>query len=127
MGCVFIDHMSLISHPNNKLQRFVQFTEISNMIQGLQRELNIPIIVLSQVGRDAETRPPTMADLRESGTIEQDADIIMLMDRERAKDSHTDCVDTHVLIAKNRNGPCGMAELVFMPKYIKFVDKELHS
>jgi len=127
VGCIFIDHMSLISHPNNKLQRFVQFTEISNMIQGLQRELNIPIIVLSQVGRDAETRPPTMADLRESGTIEQDADIIMLMDRERAKDSNTDCVDTHVLVAKNRNGPCGMAELVFMPKYIKFVDKEIHS
>lgn len=124
VGCIFIDHMSLISHPNNKLQRFIQFTEISNMLQALQRELGIPIIVLSQVGREAENRPPTIADLRESGTIEQDADIIMLMDRERSTDTHVDCVDTHVLIAKNRNGPCGMAELVFMPKYIKFVDKE---
>jgi replicative DNA helicase len=124
VGCIFIDHMSLVSHPNNKLQRFIQFTEISNMLQALQRELGIPIIVLSQVGREAENRPPTIADLRESGTIEQDADIIMLMDRERSTDTHVDCVDTHVLIAKNRNGPCGMAELVFMPKYIKFVDKE---
>jgi len=127
IGCVFIDHMSLISHPNFKLQRFVQFTEISNMLQSLQRELGIPIVVLSQIGREAETRPPTIADLRESGSIEQDADIVMLMDRERAKDNTTDIIDTHVSIAKNRNGPCGMAELVFMPKYIRFVDKETHT
>ena len=127
IGCVFIDHMSLISHPNFKLQRFVQFTEISNMLQSLQRELGIPIIVLSQIGREAETRPPTIADLRESGSIEQDADVIMLMDRERITDKQIETVDTHVSIAKNRNGPCGMAELVFMPKYIRFVDKETHT
>jgi replicative DNA helicase len=64
-----------------------------------------------------------MSDLRESGTIEQDADVIMLMHRDRVSDTMTDAVDTDVLIAKNRNGACGMAKLIFIPRFAMFTDR----
>ena len=84
---IFIDHASLMKYRDRKIQRHEQFSEMSNELQNLQRELDVPIILLAQLGRDSEGRRPTLADLRESGGFEQDADQVWLMFRERAKEA----------------------------------------
>jgi replicative DNA helicase len=78
---------------------------------------------MAQLGREAEGRKPSIADLRESGAFEQDADQVWIMHRERAKDSNETNIPTDVYIAKNRNGACGTAKLFFQPQFIRFVDK----
>ena len=96
---------------------------MSNALQNLQRELNVPLVLLAQLGREAEGKKPTLADLRESGTFEQDADQIWLMHRDRAKNADETMIETEVNIAKNRNGPCGSATLMFFPQFVRFKDK----
>ena len=120
---IFIDHASLMKYPDRKLQRYEQFSEMSNALQNLQRELNVPLVLLAQLGREAEGKKPTLADLRESGTFEQDADQIWLMHRDRAKNADETMIETEVNIAKNRNGPCGSATLMFFPQFVRFKDK----
>lgn len=120
---LFIDHASLIRYSDQRMKRYEQFTCISNELQALQRELNIPIVVLAQLGRESEGKVPTLADLRESGSFEQDADTVVLLHRERAKEKEQTNIETDAIVAKNRNGACGRAELIFMPQYIRFVDK----
>jgi len=120
---IFIDHASLMKFRDRKIQRHEQFSEMSNELQNLQRELDVPIILLAQLGRDSEGRRPTLADLRESGGFEQDADQVWLMFRERAKNAEQTNIETEVNIAKNRNGACGTAELLFQPHFVRFVDK----
>lgn len=120
---IFIDHASLMKFRDRKIQRHEQFSEMSNELQNLQRELDVPIILLAQLGRDSEGRRPTLADLRESGGFEQDADQVWLMFRERAKNAEQSNIETEVNIAKNRNGACGTAELLFQPHFVRFVDK----
>ena len=121
---LFIDHASLMKYPDRKIPRYEQFSEMSNTLQNLQRELQVPLILLAQLGREAEGKKPTLADLRESGTFEQDADQIWLMHRERATDANQTMIETEVNIAKNRNGPCGLASLMFFPQFVRFKDKE---
>ena len=120
---IFIDHASLMKHRDRKIQRHEQFSEMSNELQNLQRELDVPLILLAQLGRDSEGRRPTLADLRESGGFEQDADQVWLMFRERAKEATDTNIDTEVNIAKNRNGACRTAHLLFQPHFVRFVDK----
>jgi len=122
--CIFIDHASLIRHSNRNLKRFEQFSEISNEIQALQRELNVPIVLLAQLGRESEGKKPTLADLRESGGFEQDADTVILMHRERKKEigDTRPFIETDIDIAKNRNGACGEIKMAFFPEYIRFAD-----
>lgn len=120
---ILIDHASLMKYHDRKLPRFEQFAEMSNAIQNLQRELNIPIVVMAQLGREAEGRTPTIADLRESGAFEQDADEVWIIHRERAKDASETGIDTDLMVQKNRNGACGTAKLLFQPQFIRFVDK----
>lgn len=122
--CIFIDHASLIRHPDRKMKRYEQFSEISNEIQALQRELNVPIILLAQLGRESEGKSPTLADLRESGGFEQDADTVILMHRERKLQEGARCIETDIDIAKNRNGACGLVKLQFFPEYIRFANME---
>jgi replicative DNA helicase len=122
--CLFIDHASLIRHPDRKMKRYEQFSEISNEIQALQRELNVPIILLAQLGRESEGKNPTLADLRESGGFEQDADTVMLMHRERKLPEGARFIETDIDIAKNRNGACGVVKLLFFPEYIRFANME---
>ena len=121
---IVIDHASLMKYHDRKLPRFEQFAEMSNALQNLQRELNVPIVVMAQLGRDAEGKRPTIADLRESGAFEQDADQVWIMHRERAQSADETCIPTDLMIQKNRNGACGTAELYFMPQFIRFVDRE---
>jgi replicative DNA helicase len=124
---LFIDYIGLIE-PENKtnVPRHEQVAEISRSIKSLARELQIPIICLSQVGRQSEGKPPTLADLRESGSIEQDADVVLFLHRERedSRESHNGQsagnVETDLVVAKQRNGPVGTVKLAFLPSYTKF-------
>ena len=101
--------------------------EISRGIKGLARELNVPVLCLSQLNRQAEAREghrPRMSDLRESGSIEQDADVVLMLHREdyfhRGESDHQDDNIAEVIIAKQRNGPTGTVKLTFMNKTTRF-------
>jgi len=117
-GCVivFIDYLTLIRHPDKKLQSFEQVGDICKTIKGLARELQIPIVVLSQLNRKAEGKEPTLAELSKSGDIEQDADIIMFLHRKREEEN------TDLIIAKYRNGPTGIIRMYFKKMYTKFYE-----
>ena len=125
---IFIDYLTLISSENTLIPRHEQIAEISRSLKSLARELNIPVVALSQVRRDAEGKKPMLADLRESGSIEQDADVVMFLHRERVdtkKDSGSaeQAIETELIMAKQRNGPIGDIEILFLPRYTKFVSK----
>ncbi|MBO8450601.1 MAG: replicative DNA helicase [Spirochaetes bacterium] len=118
---LFIDYLTLITSENSMIPRHEQIAEISRSLKALARELDIPVVALSQVKRDAEGKTPTLADLRESGSIEQDADVVMFLHRERA--ANEEAIETKLIVAKQRNGPVGDIEILFRPKYTEFVSK----
>ncbi len=125
---IFIDYLTLITSENTLIPRHEQIAEISRSLKSLARELDIPVVALSQVRRDAEGKKPNLADLRESGSIEQDADVVMFLHRERVganKDGsdHEQAIDTELIVAKQRNGPIGDIDILFLPRYTKFVSK----
>jgi replicative DNA helicase len=124
--CVMIDYMQLMDNPGPD-SRQQQISEISRGIKAVARELNVPVIALSQLNRQSEGRDghrPRMSDLRESGSIEQDADVIMLLHREDYyRMSEPDFVPDNiaeVIIAKQRNGPTGTIKLTFLNKATRF-------
>jgi replicative DNA helicase len=120
---IFIDYLTLISSENRELPRHEQIAEVSRSLKSLARELDVPVVALSQVRRESEGKRPTLADLRESGSIEQDADVVMFLHRERIADSDDDGpgnVETELIVAKQRNGPVGTVKMAFIPKYTKF-------
>jgi replicative DNA helicase len=138
---IFIDYLSLISSENYQLQRHEQVAEISRSLKSLARELNIPIVALSQLNRDIEKRGgsgsgrPGLADIRESGSIEQDADLVMFLHREReldknappAADADPGVIPTDLIIAKQRNGPVGTVKIAFHPRFAKFASLSRES
>jgi len=127
---IFIDYLGLIVSDNNKVQRFEQISEISRSLKSLARELHIPIVVLCQLNRDAQFETPTLANLRDSGSIEQDADLVLFLNRPKPKGKknkedddvpvHVDNIPTDLIIAKQRNGPTGIINLELVTKYAKF-------
>jgi replicative DNA helicase len=123
---IFIDYLTLISSDNYNLQRHEQIAEISRSLKSLARELNIPIVALSQVRRDAEGKRPNLSDIRESGSIEQDADVVMFLHRERETDrksgeqENPDKPNTELIIEKQRHGPVGTVRIMFLPQFTKF-------
>jgi len=130
LDLIIIDYLQLMSNWNS-LNRVQEVSEISRGIKALARELDVPIIALSQLSRSLESRPdkrPIMSDLRESGSIEQDADIIMMLYREEYYDEFTDRKwITDVIIRKNRNGPIWNIELMFEKNNQKFLEIERHT
>jgi replicative DNA helicase len=124
---IFIDYLTLISSDNYNLPRHEQIAEISRSLKSLARELNIPVVALSQVRRDAEGKRPNLSDIRESGSIEQDADVVIFLHRERETDKKADKPEnpdkpnTELIIAKQRNGPIGTVGIMFLPQFTKFV------
>ena len=128
---IFIDYLTLIQAENKTIPRHEQIAEISRSLKALARELDIPIVVLSQVKRETETRkgPPLLADLRESGSIEQDADLVIFLhkkDKKNDEESKSDTpgiIETDIIIAKQRNGPIGDIKMVFLPQYTRFESK----
>lgn len=125
---IFIDYIGLISSENKDLPRHEQVAEVSRSLKQLARELKIPVIVLAQVKREVESRKderPALSDLRESGSIEQDADLVLFLHRKKKKegDEEQDTSagkEVDVIIAKNRNGPIGEVKLMFLPAYTRF-------
>ena len=127
LGLIVIDYLQLIQASGGRSDgnRVQEVSEISRGLKLLARELNVPVIALSQLSRTVESRSPQipqLADLRESGSIEQDADIVMFIYREAYYNPDTDRENiTDLIIAKHRNGPTGKVELYFHPERLRFM------
>ena len=125
---IVIDYLQLMQGRSNKNgdNRQQEISEISRSLKALARELNVPVIALSQLSRSVESRQvkkPMLSDLRESGSLEQDADIVMFLYREDYYDPDTDQKNiTDVIIAKHRNGPVDTIQLFFHKQFTKFAD-----
>ena len=121
---IFVDYISLINNEHADLPRHEQIAEISRSLKGLARELSIPVVALSQVTRDSEGKRPTLANIRESGSIEQDADVVIFLHRNRGEQAenpeHANNVETELIVAKQRNGPVGTVRIAFVPRYTRF-------
>lgn len=130
LGLVIIDYLQLMSGNGSKNSdnRQQEISEISRSLKALARELNAPVVALSQLSRACETRQdhrPMLSDLRESGAIEQDADVVMFLYRDDYYNKDTDMKNVaEVIIAKQRNGPIGTVNLVWLPNYTKFANME---
>ena len=125
---IIIDYLQLMSGSGRSDSRQQEISDISRSLKGLARELNVPVIALSQLSRQVEQRPdhrPMLSDLRESGAIEQDAAVVMFIYRDDYynKDSENKNI-AEIIIAKQRNGPIGTVNLVWLPQYTKFVNME---
>lgn len=131
LGMIMIDYLQLIQgSPSSRESRQQEVSEISRSLKGLARELNVPLIALSQLSRGVEARQdkrPMMSDLRESGSIEQDADIVGFLYRDDYYDKETDKQNIiEIIISKQRNGPTGTVELAFLKQFNKFVNLDHH-
>lgn len=125
LGLVIVDYLQLMSGSSTRSDNRVQeISEISRGLKAIARELNVPVLALSQLSRSVENRSPQipqLADLRESGSIEQDADVVMFIYREDYYNPETDRKNlTDVFIKKHRNGPTGNVELYFNPERLQF-------
>ena len=123
---IIIDYLQLMSGSKHSESRQQEISEISRSLKAVARELNVPVVALSQLSRAVEQRPdhrPMLSDLRESGAIEQDADVVMFLYRDDYYNKDTDKKNiAEVIIAKQRNGPIGTVELVWLPNYTKFAN-----
>jgi replicative DNA helicase len=119
---MFIDYLGLISSEQYNVPRFEQISDISRSLKSLARELEIPVVALCQLNREAEKERPNLSSIRDSGSIEQDADVVMFIHRDREKNETTEegGNKTSLILSKQRNGPVGTVNLTFMPQYAKF-------
>ena len=126
IGLVVIDYLQLMDASKNNASRQADISEISRSLKVLAREIGVPIIALSQLSRAPEQRPdhrPMLSDLRESGSIEQDADMVMFLYRDDYYNPDTDKKNVaEVILAKNRAGSTGTVKLLWMGNYTKFVN-----
>ncbi|MDR2371856.1 MAG: replicative DNA helicase [Puniceicoccales bacterium] len=126
LGLIIIDYLQLLVSRDPKVPREQQISEISRGIKDMARELSLPVIVLSQLNREAEKekRQPRLSDLRESGAIEQDADIVLMLAKQKDSDDNQevllDIVPRDLIIAKQRNGPVGVVRLAFRKSLTRF-------
>ncbi len=141
LGLIVVDYLQLMSGPETgrrEHNRQQEVSEISRGLKGLARELQLPVLALSQLSRNIEQRSgkekgarPMLSDLRESGAIEQDADVVMFVHRERLEVQKDDDgtphdralpIQTEIIVGKHRNGPIGTVELMFFPDHTRFAD-----
>lgn len=131
LGLVVVDYLQLIRGTDNRVQREQQIADISRGMKGMAKELNVPVVVLSQLNRESEkeNRDPRLSDLRESGSIEQDADVVLLLHRPKKRDDDEafegggmpgDSEHIKLIIAKQRNGPVGEVDLTFVRRYTRY-------
>ena len=128
LSIIIIDYLQLMSGGGRSESRQQEISEISRSLKGLARELHVPVVALSQLSRAVEQRPdrrPLMSDLRESGAIEQDADVVMFIYRDDYYNHDTEKKDiAEIIIGKQRNGPIGTVELAWLPRYTRFANLE---
>ena len=122
---IFVDYLSLVSNERKDMPRHEQVAQISKTLKALARELDIPVIVLSQLTREAQGERPKLSQLRDSGAVEQDADIVILLHNqgwidERVKDK----IRINLIIEKNRNGQVGDVPMVFTPSWMRFNEQQ---
>ena len=126
LGIIMIDYLQLMQGSRKSESRQQEISDISRSLKEIARELQVPVVVLSQLSRAVEQRPdhrPMLSDLRESGAIEQDADVVMFLYRDDYYNHDTEKKDVaEVIIAKQRNGPIGTVELAWLPRYTKFAN-----
>jgi replicative DNA helicase len=126
LGLIVIDYLQLMSGRSNAENRQVEVSEMSRGLKILARELNVPVIALSQLSRNLESRAdkrPVLADLRESGSLEQDADVVIFLYRDEVYNRETpDRGTAEVIVAKHRNGPIGVTHLAFLDHYTRFAN-----
>ena len=129
LDIIIIDYLQLMSGSGRSTDsRQQEISDISRSLKALARELNVPVVALSQLSRAVEQRPdhrPMLSDLRESGAIEQDADVVMFIYRDDYYNKDTDLKGiSEIIIAKQRNGPIGTVNLAWLPQYTKFANLE---
>ena len=126
LGIIMIDYLQLMQGSRKSESRQQEISDISRSLKEIARELQVPVVALSQLSRAVEQRPdhrPMLSDLRESGAIEQDADVVMFLYRDDYYNPDTEKKDVaEVIIAKQRNGPIGTVELAWLPRYTKFAN-----
>ena len=123
LGLLIVDYLQLMEPRNSLVNEVQQVTEISRALKGLARELEVPVLALSQLSRAVETRippKPRLADLRQSGSLEQDSDVVLFIYREKERGEVTPQNVAEILIAKHRNGPTGSVKLYFDPQRVTF-------
>ena len=126
LGLIVVDYIQLMTGRSSAESRQVEVSEISRGLKLLARELQTPVIGVSQLSRALETRQdkrPLLSDLRESGSIEQDADLVMFIYRDEVYNPESPDIGTaEIHVAKHRNGPIGMKRLAFLPHFTRFND-----
>ena len=126
LSMIIIDYLQLMSGSGRSDSRQQEISDISRSLKAVARELSVPVLALSQLSRAVEQRPdhrPMLSDLRESGAIEQDADVVMFIYRDDYYNHDTEKKDVaEIIIAKQRNGPIGTIELAWLPMYTKFAN-----
>jgi replicative DNA helicase len=133
LGLIVIDYLQLMAVPGSKENRATEISEISRSLKAMAKEMNIPVIALSQLNRSLEQRTdkrPVMADLRESGAIEQDADVILFIYRDEYYNPESnDKGQAEIIVGKQRNGPTGTVRLTFLGQYTRFesIASEAHG
>ncbi len=133
LGLIIVDYLQLVAGTDPRVPREQQIAEISRGMKGMAKELNIPVIVLGQLNRESERekRQPRLSDLRESGSIEQDADVVLLLSKPKEnrenEDMEADVVPRDLIIAKQRNGPVGSITLHFIRNLTRFENYTPHS
>lgn len=117
---LFLDYVGLVSHPDRSMKRHEQIAEVSRFLKGLARELHVPVVVLAQLNRDTEGKRPTLANLRDSGALEQDADVVLfLWGRDEIGENRRKVV---LIVEKQRNGPVGSVDLTFDTGRMRFTE-----
>lgn len=131
LGLIVVDYIQLMQVPGKGDNRTQEISEISRNLKSLAKEMNVPVVALSQLNRGLEQRPnkrPVMSDLRESGAIEQDADVIIFIYRDEVYNEDSPSLGTaEILIRKQRNGPLGMTRLAFLGQYTRFENLDPRS
>ncbi|PCI23097.1 MAG: replicative DNA helicase [Piscirickettsiaceae bacterium] len=124
LGLIVLDYLQLMQSPSSNESRVAEISDISRSLKALAKELNVPVVALSQLNRNLEQRPnkrPVMSDLRESGSIEQDADVIIFIYRDEVyNDESPEKGVAEIIIGKQRNGPIGTCRLTFLGQYTRF-------